>query len=590
MIQTFEVTYGFHDRVLFENVTFSIKKNEKVGLLGRNGSGKSTLFKLIIGQEIPMMGKIIIPKNYTIGYLDQHIHFTKQTVLDETLTALANQDGTEDYLAKKILIGLGFSESDFDKPIKGFSGGYQLRIHLAKVLLKKPDLLLLDEPTNYLDILSISWLKNYLKEYPGELILITHDREFMDAVTSSIIGIHRQKVKKIEAKTQDYFEKLLQEEMQYEKTRQNIEKKKEHLEAFINRFGAKATKAKQAQSRKKQLTKIPSLEKLNAIEQLNFSFVDAPIQSQKILELVEIDFGYEPDKKIINHFSLEIAKGEKIAIIGKNGFGKSTLLKMIASIINPDHGFVKKNPHLQIGYFGQTHISQLNPDHTVLEEIKLSNPSLKEEESKGICGAMLFSSSAMEKKISMLSGGEKSRVLLGKILAKPNHLILLDEPTHHLDMESIEALIEAIDQSESAFFIVTHSEEILKRLPLDKIVYCQKDTQEIFLGDYELFLEKKPEFFSSETLKEPETKKNETKNSFFEIKRLQSEMRKIEKKIMDLEEELKKIDQKILKFSEKGETISSVELKKKKSLEEEIENLFLMLEKQDKEIFELKNR
>lgn len=584
MIQLDDVFFGYYDNILLENVTFSIGKGEKIGLIGKNGSGKSTLFRLIIGEEKAISGKIVIPKDYSIGYLDQHIHFTKKTILEEAVTVLSSTDGSEDYLAKRILNGLGFSNANLNEPIAAFSGGYQLRLHLAKVLLKRPDLLLLDEPTNYLDIVSINWLQKYLKSYPGEVVCITHDRAFMDEISTHILGLHRKKIKKIAGKTEDYFEKILQEEELHEKTRINLQKKSDHLESFITRFGAKATKASQAQSRKKMLEKMPVLEKLNALEQLNFSFNDLNFSGAKIEELQNISFQYEENKPLIENFSLEILKGEKIAIIGKNGYGKSTLLKIIAGILEPTKGKVNRSSACEIGYFGQTNIQKLDPKHSVLEEIKLSNPLLKEEEAKAICGAMLFSSSLMEKRIEVLSGGEKSRVLLGSILAKPCNFLLLDEPTHHLDMESIESLIDAIEESSSACVIVTHSEDILKRLPLDKIVFCSKTTQKVFLGGYKEFILKHGDLLNEEIQEEVKQIKNSSGADYFRSKELKAEIKKIEKKIIQLEQELEQLNQQISSKLEQGKIVENQFYKKQDFFNEEIKRLFEILEKLDLEL------
>lgn len=584
MIQIENLSFGYYDNILLENVTFSVGKGEKIGFIGKNGSGKSTLFRLIAGKEKPSTGKIIVPKDYSTGYLDQHIHFSKKTVLDEAVSVLSTADGSEDYLAKRILNGLGFSNADFDQLISSFSGGYQLRLHLAKVLLQRPDILLLDEPTNYLDIVSINWLKNYLRNYPGEVICITHDRAFMDDFSTHILGLHRKKIKKIVGKTEDYFEKILQEEELYEKTRVNLQKKADHLESFITRFGAKATKASQAQSRRKMLDKMPVLEKLNALEQLNFYFNDAPFSGAKIEDIQSVDFQYEENKPLIHHFSLEILKGERVAIIGKNGFGKSTLLKLIAGILEPLNGRIIRSTNCQIGYFGQTNIQKLDPNKTVLEEVKASNPNLKEEEAKSICGAMLFSSSLMEKKIAVLSGGEKSRVLLASILAKPCNLLLLDEPTHHLDMESIESLIDAIEESSSACVIVTHSEDILKRLPLDKIIYCSKSIQKLFLGGYEEFVSKHGDLLLEEIQEESKEAKNNSSKNYFKIKEIRSEIKKVEKKIILLEEQLDSLNQKIASQLEQGKVVEEQLFKKQNLYQEEIKILFDQLENLDKNL------
>ena len=393
------------------------------------------------------------------------------------------------YKAETILFGLGFKEEDFDRCIKDFSGGYQLRLHLAKVLISEPDCLLLDEPTNYLDIVSIRWFERFLKQWKGEFILISHDREFMDNVTTHTIGIHRQKIRKVKGDTVTFYEQMLLEEEVHEKTRQNVEKKRAQVQSFIDRFGAKSSKATQAQSKQKMLSRIPVLEKLKELSNLDFHFNEAFFPGKKMIEATDVSFSYG-DQDLIKGLSLSIEKGERVAILGKNGRGKSTILRLLAKDLVPRQGVLKYSENLSIGYFGQTNIDRLNPQHTVEEEISIANTALNRTEVKALCGLMMFSSDQANKVTSILSGGEKSRVLLGKILAKPCNLLLLDEPTHHLDMESIEALIDALEEFEGAVILVTHSELILKRLPFDKIVVCHEGRQDVFLGDYNDFLEK----------------------------------------------------------------------------------------------------
>lgn len=492
MIQVDDLTLAYHGESLFEGASFSIHPGERCALVGRNGSGKSSLFRLITGKETPDKGTIARRKNYTIGMLDQHIHFTKPTLVEEAALGLRPEEKDCIYKAETILFGLGFQEEDLERPPQDFSGGYQLRLHLAKVLIGEPNCLLLDEPTNYLDIVSIRWFTTFLQEWPGEFILISHDREFLDSVSTHTMGIHRQKVSKVKGNTIHFFEQLMQREEIHEKTRQNLEKKREHLQGFIDRFGAKASKATQAESKRKMLDRIPVLENLKSLYQLDFEFNQAPFPGRKMLEVEDLSFSYNSVTMhpLIQHLSLSIEKGERIAIIGKNGRGKSTILRLLAGELTPNKGTSKRSDNLAIGYFGQTNIDRLHPKHTVEEEIASANTKLNFTQVKAICGLMMFSGDKAKKNNGVLSGGEKSRVLLGKIIATPCNLLLLDEPTHHLDMESIEALIDAIEEFEGAVIMVTHSELILKRMVLDKIVICHQGKQQIHLGTYEEFLEK----------------------------------------------------------------------------------------------------
>lgn len=492
MIQVEGLSLIYHGEPLFVDASFNIQPGERCALVGRNGSGKSSLFRLLTGQEPPDKGTIAKRKNYLIGTLNQHIVFTRPTLIEEAALGLRPDEQDCIYKAETILFGLGFKEEDLYRSPQEFSGGYQLRLHLAKALVGEPDCLLLDEPTNYLDIISIRWFTKFLSDWKGEFILISHDREFLDSVSTHTMGIHRQKINKFKGSTIHFFEQIMQKEEIHEKTRVNLEKKREHLQGFIERFGAKASKATQAQSKQKMLSRIPVLENLKNLYHLDFQFNEANFSARKMLETQEVSFSYDPHPKepLIEDFSLAVEKGERIAIIGKNGRGKSTILRLLSGELAPLSGGVKRSENLSIGYFGQTNIDRLHPKHSIEEEISAANPKLNLTQVKGICGLMMFSGDKSRKQNSVLSGGEKSRVLLGKIIATPCNLLLLDEPTHHLDMESIEALIDAIEDFDGAVIMVTHSELILKRMNLDKIVICHQGRQELHLGTYEEFLDK----------------------------------------------------------------------------------------------------
>lgn len=537
MIQVDDLSMAYGGKFLFKDASFTLQKKERCGLVGINGSGKSTLFRLLLGEEIPDSGAISIGKQYSIGSLKQHLSFTEKTLLAEASTALPPEERDSPYRVEAILFGLGFKEKDLARAPSEFSGGYQLRLHLTKLLVQEPDCLLLDEPTNYLDIVSIRWLTRFLQNWRGEMLLISHDREFMDQVSTHTMGIHRGQIRKIKGGTAKYFESILQEEEVYEKTRLNIEKKKAHLQGFIDRFGAKASKAVQAQARQKMIDKIPALEKLKSLHALDFEFALAPFSGKKMVDMKDISFKYGPEEPmIIENFSLEIEKGERIAIIGKNGRGKSTLLKLVAGELPPLSGQIKRGDNVSMGYFGQTNIDRLHPEHTIMEEIQLANSRLTQTEVRSICGVMLFSSDQAKKKNGILSGGEKSRVLLGKILATPCNLLLLDEPTHHLDMESIEALVDALEVFEGSVVFVTHSELILRQLDLGKVVLCSENKQEIFLGNYTDFLEKKGWGDESAKEKKKEGGQKEAKiNRTGQTTKNAQALKQLDQKMMQLE-------------------------------------------------------
>jgi len=489
MLRIQDLCKSYGKQALFEDASLQMIPGERLGLVGRNGHGKSTLLRLILGEEEKDSGVISMPKNYRVGHLAQHLHFTKPTVLEEACLGLLPEEEYDYYKAEAILFGLGFSEADMMRAPSEFSGGYQIRLNLAKVLVSRPNLLLLDEPTNYLDIVSIRWISQFLRSWKDEMILISHDREFMDSVTTHTALIHRQTIRRVEGDTAKLYAQVEQDEITYEKTRQNEIKQRKHAEAFINKFRAQAGRAAMVQSRIKMLEKMPVKEELTTIRDLDFNFHYAPFEAKTMMEVSDLQFGYDPAQPLLSNLSFSIQAKDRIAVIGKNGKGKSTLLNLLARELKPQKGEITNHPNVQIGYFGQTNISRLNPKHTVEQEIDLANPKLGRTPVRGICGVMMFSGEQAEKRVANLSGGEKSRVLLGKILAAPANLLFLDEPTNHLDMQSIESLIESILEFPGAAVVVTHSEEILRRVAT-KLIIFHRGKAELFLGSYDDFLEK----------------------------------------------------------------------------------------------------
>ncbi len=572
MIQADDLSLAYGGQTVLDGACFSIQKGERCGLIGRNGSGKSTLFRLISGAEESDKGTLVMPRGYRLGLLQQQIRFTEPTVLQEAALGLRNPH--EEYKVESLLFGLGFDENSIYESPDQLSGGYQLRVQLAKVLASEPDCLLLDEPTNYLDILSIRFLSKFLQQWKGEMILISHDLEFLDQATTHMMAIHRQKIEKIKGKSSDLFHLIAQEEERHETTRVNLEKKKAHLQGFIDRFGAKATKATQAQSKRKLLDKLPDLEKLKNLAHLDFSFREVPFNGKKMVDAKNLRFSY--DEPLIEDVSLDIEKGDRIAIIGKNGYGKSTLLKLISQELAPKGGELTVSEATQIGYFGQTNIDRLRPKLRIEEEISDANQELSFTQVRAICGLMMFTGDAAKKTISVLSGGEKSRVLLGKIIAQPCNLLLLDEPTHHLDIESIEALIDAIEEFAGAVVIVTHSERILRRLPFNKLIICHKEKQELFLDTYDEFLAKVG--WQEEGKKTPEKPKPIAPPPPVK-KTNKGAIKKCEEEIVALEKSLKENNEKLASIAS---TAKGEEVKKLVSLiqeqEKKIEQLFKLLE------------
>ena len=492
MLQVTNIQKSFGKQTLFDGVSFTVNSRERVGLVGRNGHGKSTLFRMILGEEHQDAGTISAPSGYTFGHLSQHIHFTENTVLQEACLALPENEDHVDltWKAETILHGLGFTNEDLALPPASLSGGFQVRLNLAKVLASEPNLLLLDEPTNYLDIVSVRWLTQFLRAWRNEMIIITHDREFMDSVTTHTMIIHRHKVRKVAGGTRKLYDQILLEEEIYEKTRLNDEKKRKEVEQFINRFRAQATKASAVQSRIKALAKHQVLQKLEDIQTLDFTFRSAPFEAKWLMTVEGLSFAFGPEAPpLIDGLSFAVGKRDRIGVIGKNGKGKTTLLNLLARELSPTDGEIKSHPNTKIAYFGQTNINRLQPEKTALQEILDAHPDHAQGESRSICGLMMFEGDNALKKVSVLSGGEKSRVLLGKLLVSPANLLLLDEPTNHLDMESIDSLIEAIEAFDGAVIIVTHSELILEAVATKLIVY-DNDEVSVFEGTYLDFLER----------------------------------------------------------------------------------------------------
>ncbi|MCB0392253.1 MAG: ABC-F family ATP-binding cassette domain-containing protein [Bdellovibrionales bacterium] len=542
MIQVSNLKKTYGSRVLFEGLTFSLNKGDRVGLVGRNGSGKSTLIKIIVGLEEADEGQITQPQNYKIGYLDQHIHFTKNQLLEECIQALPKEQEHDFYRAEKILFGLGFSEDDMQKQPTQFSGGYQLRINLTKCLLAQPDLLILDEPTNYLDILSLQWMKRFLKSFPGEVLIITHDREFMDEVTTHTMGINRKKLLKVQGSTDKYYEQLAADEEIYEKTRLNQERKLEQLNRFVERFRAKASKATQAQSVAKRIAKMSILSQMESEQMMGFRFNYKESPAKRVMDVQNLSFGFDKNDLLFKELSFDVKIEDRIAIIGKNGKGKSTLLNVLAGNLTSLAGEIKTHPATKIGYYQQTHRKDLHPSWSVDEEIQSANIELGLSEVRAICGAMMFPGDDAKKKISVLSGGEQSRVLLGKVLAQPSNLLLLDEPTNHLDMESIEVLTEEIDAFPGPVLIVTHSETILHRLA-NKLIVFKADDCFVFNGNYDEFLEKVG--WDDDT---PKTK-TKVKVDKKEIKRLRAEIiQKRSKELSPLKKQSEECEKQIEKI------------------------------------------
>jgi ATP-binding cassette subfamily F protein 3 len=579
MIQVSQLKKTYGPQMLFEDVSFNINPGEKLGLVGRNGSGKTTLLKIIQGIETSDSGEFSIPKGYKIGALAQHLSFSKSTILEECVQHLPADEQYDHYKVEALLEGLGFSREDFEKPPESFSGGYQIRLSLVNAILKRPNMLLLDEPTNYLDIIGLRWLKVFIQKFRGEVILITHDKSFMDSVATHIAGISRGQLLKVKGKTVKYYEKLLLDDELYNKTKSNQDRKRKELQSFVDRFKAKASKATQAQSKLKQLDKLENYDNLTFERNLSFSFNYKDCPGKKLLSVDGLSFSY-PELEIVKNFGLTIHREDRVAIIGKNGKGKSTLLNLFASELKPSAGKFSGHPLLSIGHLGQTNIDRLWPANTIIEEITSMNSKLTFQQVRAICGAMMFDGDLAEKKVEVLSGGEKSRVLLGKILAKECNLLLLDEPTNHLDQESVESLIAEIDIFQGAILFVTHSEYMLHRLA-DKLIVFDGGKVTFFDGDYQTFLDKvgwqDEDGFTAPKVKKSKKDVKRLKAEIIvlrskECKPLQKKSDKLEEEILSLEGKVEEYNLELIEKSQNSRSNEFVELSKKLAkLEKDLE-------------------
>ncbi len=556
MLQVSNISKSYGGQTLFDEGNFVINPGERIGLVGRNGSGKSTLFKLILEEDTLDSGEITTTRGYKIGRLAQHLKFTEKTVLAEACLGLPEDRLHEEYRAEIILEGLGFSEEDRGRSPAEFSGGFQIRINLARLLLSEPNLLLLDEPTNYLDIVSARWLAGMLQDWPNELMIVTHDRAFMDSVTTHTMLIYRGGFKKISGSSTKLFDAIALEEEVYEKTRQNDEKKRKDMEKFINRFRAQAGRAAMVQSRIKALGRMEQKDQLTTEDTLDFYFTTKPFNGKFLLEAEDLSFGYDPNLQLIKDLTFSVGKNDRIGIIGKNGRGKSTLLKILAGELKSNTGKCDFSTNTSIAYFGQTNIDRLSENLTVEQEIAQANPDANYTRVRGICGTMMFSGSDALKKVSVLSGGERSRVLLGKISTIPSNLLLLDEPTNHLDMDSVDALQDALQDYDGGVIVVTHEESMLRALCTRLIVF-QGDRPFVFEGDYDDFLSRvgwEDESFQVGAKKTTSKTINTEKQAF------DKETKELEKQMAKLEAQQTTMEKQLISASERGDSSQITEL------------------------------
>ena len=616
---------------LFREVNFTIKREDKIGLVGKNGAGKSTLLKILSGEINFFEGNVVPEGNITIGFLKQDLEFVKgRTVWEETKQAfeqinlwkneledvnhqLATRTDYEsdDYSnlihrmtdlndllmhhdaynlegdMEKVLLGLGFKAADFDRITDTFSGGWRMRIELAKLLLQNNDLLLLDEPTNHLDMESIIWLENFLKDYSGAIVLVSHDKQFMTAVCNRTFDVNNKKVDDYKANYSKYLELRKERREKLEQAKKNQDAEIKQMEDNINRFRASATKASFAQSLIKKLDKIERIELDNEdVSKFNIRFVQSQVPGKVIFEAENLGKAYD-NKKVFDDVDFFIERGDRIALLGQNGQGKTTLAKILTGEIKDHTGTWTLGHNVNIGYFAQNQEDVLTPDKTVLQEAEDSATEETRPRVRDLLGSFLFSGEDVQKKTKVLSGGERNRLALCKLLLRPFNTLIMDEPTNHLDIQSKEIIKLALKNFNGTLIVISHDREFLQGLA-DKIFEFRDGKMKEFLGSVDEYLEyrqkesireisaEKAKLHPEETteVKIEEPKKEEpakivepvphSKNSFLskEEKQVQNKIKKVEEKISALETEIENFEADFTKNNPSEETLAKYQGKK----------------------------
>ena len=465
MVSVENISMEFSARPILNDITFLINKRDRVALIGKNGAGKTTLLRLIAGEEEPTSGRISKDKDLRIGYLPQHMIHNEGTTLRQEVDTVRDQDDPKSIgQMEKVLIGLGFVRTDFDRPCSEFSGGWRMRIELAKILLLKPDLLLLDEPTNHLDIESIQWLEQWLLQSGSAVLLVSHDRAFLDNVTNRTIEISLGRIYDYQVSYTQFMQLRKERHEQQVRAYENQQKMIQETEEFIERFRYKPTKSVQVQSRIKQLEKLERLEvDLEDNSRLRLKFPPAPRSGDYPIIVEDLGKAYG-EHQVFNHVTFTIRRGEKVAFVGKNGEGKSTLVKCIMQEIQDYTGTLKIGHNVKIGYFAQNQASLLDGELSVFDTIDRVAVGDIRTKIKDILGAFMFGGEASEKKVRFLSGGERSRLAMIRLLLEPVNLLILDEPTNHLDMRSKDVLKEALMEFDGTVICVSHDRDFLAGL------------------------------------------------------------------------------------------------------------------------------
>ena len=495
MLTVSQVTKSFAGRVLFENVSLQVNRGDRIGLVGPNGAGKSTLLSLILDEASPDSGTVSIEKNSTLGYLPQETAAAGDESVLELACGKSHQALEDEHdweiepKAKRILAGLAFRESDFNRPASALSGGWIMRAHLARLLVLQPDLLLLDEPTNHLDLESLGWLEEYLQNYPGAILMISHDREFLNAIVGSIVEIAQTKLLRYRGNWDSYIEQKAAREEQQLAAYKNQQKEIASLQLFADRFRAKASKASQAQSKLKQIERMEKIAAPAAqAKTIKFRFPQPPRSGLRVIALKNVRHAYD-QLAVYDLLNFEAERGQRTVLVGPNGAGKSTLLKLVAGVLSVQRGERELGHNVRVGYFSQHRVETLNLRQTVLETVLDSPEPVSEQTARTVLGSFLFRGDDVFKTVGVLSGGEKSRLALVKLLLYPPNLLLMDEPTTHLDVGSIDALINALEQYEGTLVFISHDVHFIRAIA-NGVLHINAGQLTPYAGDYQYYLDK----------------------------------------------------------------------------------------------------
>ncbi|MCB1275543.1 ribosomal protection-like ABC-F family protein [Prosthecobacter sp.] len=491
MLSVSNVSKTYAGRTLFSQVSFHINRGEKIGLIGPNGAGKSTLFSLLLQDSTPDDGRVMMERGITFGFLPQE----SAPIDDVTVLELATGHVDEHHRwevepkAKRILSGLAFRESDFERNARTLSGGWVMRAHLARLLVQEPEMLLLDEPTNHLDLESLIWFQNYLQGYPGAILMISHDREFLNALCDSILEIAHSKINRYTGNYDDYLREKAARMEQMQGAYDNQQRELAKMQAWVDKFKAKANFASRAQDKAKMIDRIEKIEAPVAdAKTVKFRFPQPPRSGQRVIRMTGVDFAYG-QTPVYTGLDLEIERGQRTVLVGPNGAGKSTLLKLLAGALTQQAGNRELGHNVKLGYFAQYRGDVLNMRHTVLQSA-MDLPSRPGENlCRTLLGSFLFHGDDVFKPVGVLSGGEKSRLVLVRLLLDPPNFLLMDEPTTHLDMGSIDALINALDQYEGTLVFISHDVHFIRQMA-KHVLHVSAGVITPYAGDYQYYLDK----------------------------------------------------------------------------------------------------